>query len=152
MNVFNFSNCKNCNSITAMHWRAMEHYRIYTVYAIFISLASAGVLQEDRLDGTTSKFQLQSQRKVAFSHCNNPPDPIYITPANVDHVLADLTFPAMQTLKERKKPFSFIVEGIVGTGKTTLLTAFQVNILTLDTLSNANKHYSKPFRYHGVII
>ena len=59
-------------------------------------------------------------------YCQDPLTPIYITPENVESVLESLSLPSMQTLKERKKPFSFFVEGIVGTGKTTLLTAFKV--------------------------
>ena len=57
---------------------------------------------------------------------SDPLDPIYITPDNVDDALQTLVFPSMDTLKERKRPFSFVVEGIVGTGKTTLLSAFKV--------------------------
>ena len=57
---------------------------------------------------------------------SDPLDPIYITPDNVDDVLQTLVFPSMDTLKARKRPFSFVVEGIVGTGKTTLLSAFKV--------------------------
>ena len=57
---------------------------------------------------------------------SDPLDPVYITPDNVDDVLQTLVFPSMDTLKERKRPFSFVVEGIVGTGKTTLLSAFKV--------------------------
>ena len=64
----------------------------------------------------------------AHFQCNETPlDPIYITPENVDEVLATLTLPSMETLRQRKKPFSFTVEGIVGTGKTTLLSAFKVS-------------------------
>ena len=133
--IFIFSTYNYHTSIIAIQWRVME-FRIYAVYAIFVSLASAGVLHEDTLDGTTPQLQRQHESQRGgrtCSYCNNPPDPIYVTPENVDNVLADLTLPSMQTLKERKKPFSFIVEGIVGTGKTTLLSAFQVNIVAFKT-------------------
>ena len=61
-----------------------------------------------------------------YPNYEDPLAPIYITPDNIDEVLQSLSLPSMHTLKERKKPFSIEVEGIVGTGKTTLLTAFKV--------------------------
>ena len=51
-------------------------------------------------------------------------DTLYITPENVDGVINSSFFPSMQTLNSRKQPFSFVVEGIVGAGKTTMLSAF----------------------------
>ena len=51
-------------------------------------------------------------------------DSLYITPENVDEVINASFLSSMQTLKLSKKPFSFVVEGIVGAGKTTMLSAF----------------------------
>ena len=77
------------------------------------------MLMEKDIDG--------SNRNEKCINCRSDPlDPIYITPDNVDDVLQALVFPSMDALKERKRPFSFVVEGIVGTGKTTLLSAFKV--------------------------
>ena len=71
----------------------------------------------------------------------DPLSPIYITPENIDDVLKTLSFPSMHTLKERKKPFSFNVEGIVGTGKSTLLSAFKVRIHIWKAPTNKSMHY-----------
>lgn len=50
---------------------------------------------------------------------------IYITPGNSDEIINRLSFPSMQDMPLRKQPFTFVVEGIVGTGKTTMLSAFK---------------------------
>jgi predicted AAA+ superfamily ATPase len=50
----------------------------------------------------------------------------YITPQNVDQVMDQIRMPTWQELKDRKRPFTFFVEGIVGTGKSTLLQPFKV--------------------------
>ena len=77
------------------------------------------MLMEKAIDGSNGN-------EKCISCMSDPLDPIYITPDNVDDVLQTLVFPSMDALKERKRPFSFVVEGIVGTGKTTLLSAFKV--------------------------
>ena len=55
----------------------------------------------------------------------DPRYPIYITPENADEIINRLSFSSMQELRLRKKPFTFVVEGIVGAGKTTMLSTFQ---------------------------
>lgn len=50
---------------------------------------------------------------------------IYITPQNADKVIDSMQFPSWIELKKRQRPFTFFVEGIVGTGKSTMLKPFQ---------------------------
>ena len=77
--------------------------------------------------GTSNILFLHNFINETTIYYDDPLKPIYVTPENVDDELKKLTLPSMQTLKDRKKPFSFVVEGIVGTGKTTLLSAFRVS-------------------------
>ena len=54
------------------------------------------------------------------------PQIIHITPQNADKVISEITMPSWQVMKNRRKPFTFFVEGIVGAGKSTLLEPFKV--------------------------
>jgi len=99
------------------------------LYAIFFPcITNGGILQIANESEYT--VQVVPEYDTGFGNENgfyyeDPLSPIYITPENIDDVLKSLSFPSMHTLKERKKPFSFNVEGIVGTGKSTLLSAFK---------------------------
>ena len=104
----------------------------YILYVIFFPCISLGGIFQNAND-TQYTLQEVPEYDIGFNKGNyfyyeDPLSPIYITPENIDDVLKSLSFPSMHTLKERKKPFSFNVEGIVGTGKSTLLSAFKVII------------------------
>ena len=107
---------------------------LYVIFFPFVTLG--GIFQ----NANENEYTLQEMPEydIGFGKDNyfyyeDPLSPIYITPENIDDVLKSLSFPSMQTLKERKKPFSFNVEGIVGTGKSTLLSAFKVQIHIWET-------------------
>ena len=111
----------------------------YILYFIFFPCISLGGIFENAND-TQYTLQEVPEYDIGFGRGNyfyyeDPLSPIYITPENIDDVLKSLSFPSMHTLKERKKPFSFNVEGIVGTGKSTLLSAFKV-IICMEKITN----------------
>lgn len=53
------------------------------------------------------------------------PNIIYITPENAEHVISQIRMPSWSELRNRQRPFTVFVEGIVGTGKSTLLKPFK---------------------------
>ena len=113
----------------------------YILYVIFFPCVTLGDIFEIANETEYLTIAEVPEYDIALEKDNyfyyeDPLAPIYITPENIDDVLNSLSFPSMHTLKERKKPFSFNVEGIVGTGKSTLLSAFKVLIHTWKTTTN----------------
>ena len=107
---------------------ARVKYFVCAILLIYETIKCSTMVINETVDTLQVVTELQSNFDNGNClYCNDDLKPIYLTPENVDEVLRRIRLPSMQTLKERKKPFSFIVEGIVGTGKTTLLSAFQVN-------------------------
>ena len=53
------------------------------------------------------------------------PKLIYINPENAERIINQIRIPSWKDLRLRKKPFTIFVEGIVGTGKSTFLKAFE---------------------------
>merc|ERR1712168_222683 len=50
---------------------------------------------------------------------------VYLTPENAERIINSIEIPSWKELRNRKKPFTIFVEGIVGTGKSTFLKAFE---------------------------
>jgi hypothetical protein len=51
---------------------------------------------------------------------------IHLTRTNLEAALDQIQFPGVDRLERPQRPFTFFVEGIIGTGKSTLLEAFKV--------------------------
>ena len=73
-------------------------------------------------------LQLSHHEIVRRSYLGfEPPRPnvIYITPENADRIIDQIRIPTWREMRNRRKPFTIFAEGIVGTGKSTFLKAFE---------------------------
>jgi len=65
------------------------------------------------------------RRSYATPEQPERPKLVYLTPNNAEEIIEEIKIPSWRHMKDRKRPFTIFVEGIVGTGKSTLLDAFK---------------------------